>query len=155
MRGVSLGVARDARRRTTRPLLPFLIPRAARDDNGTTTRHDGATTTTQGACRAILALLSAPAPESPLNCDAGNMLRAGDQCVVRRRSFVVVGRRLARAWCEEVRARARARARARVRVLCMCVVCSVGGGDSSGRYLRNLSPRPRAAPRSPSSTSDE
>ena len=50
---------------------------------------------------------------------------------------------------------ARARARARVRVLCVCVVCSVGGGDSSGRYLRNLSPRPRAAPRSPSSTSDE
>ena len=32
----------------------------------------------QGACRAIIALLSAPAPESPLNCDAGNMLRAGD-----------------------------------------------------------------------------
>mmetsp|Transcript_6702 Transcript_6702/g.14685 ORF Transcript_6702/g.14685 Transcript_6702/m.14685 type:complete len:163 (+) Transcript_6702:156-644(+) len=30
------------------------------------------------ACRAIAALLSDPAPDSPLNCDAGNMLRAGD-----------------------------------------------------------------------------
>jgi peroxin-4 len=33
----------------------------------------------QSACRAIVSLLGDPAPESPLNCDAGNMLRAGDQ----------------------------------------------------------------------------
>jgi peroxin-4 len=26
-----------------------------------------------------MALLSDPAPDSPLNCDAGNMLRAGDK----------------------------------------------------------------------------
>jgi peroxin-4 len=32
----------------------------------------------QAACRAILALLSDPDPTSPLNCDAGNMLRGGD-----------------------------------------------------------------------------
>mmetsp|Transcript_9483 Transcript_9483/g.9542 ORF Transcript_9483/g.9542 Transcript_9483/m.9542 type:complete len:154 (+) Transcript_9483:170-631(+) len=32
----------------------------------------------QSACRAVLSLLSDPAPDSPLNCDAGNMLRAGD-----------------------------------------------------------------------------
>eukprot|EP00903_Cladosiphon_okamuranus_P013357 g12449.t1 len=32
----------------------------------------------QGACRAILALLAHPEAESPLNCDAGNMVRAGD-----------------------------------------------------------------------------
>ena len=30
------------------------------------------------ACRAILSLLSDPNAESPLNCDAGNMIRAGD-----------------------------------------------------------------------------
>mmetsp|Transcript_2594 Transcript_2594/g.3623 ORF Transcript_2594/g.3623 Transcript_2594/m.3623 type:complete len:179 (+) Transcript_2594:108-644(+) len=32
----------------------------------------------QAACRAVVALLSDPDPSSPLNCDAGNMLRAGD-----------------------------------------------------------------------------
>jgi peroxin-4 len=32
----------------------------------------------ESACRAILCLLGEPAPDSPLNCDAGNMLRAGD-----------------------------------------------------------------------------
>jgi peroxin-4 len=32
----------------------------------------------QAACRAILALLSAPDADSPLNCDAGNMIRGGD-----------------------------------------------------------------------------
>ena len=32
----------------------------------------------QSACRAILVLLSDPAADSPLNCDAGNMVRAGD-----------------------------------------------------------------------------
>ena len=30
------------------------------------------------ACRAILLLLSDPAADSPLNCDAGNMVRGGD-----------------------------------------------------------------------------
>ncbi|KAK9821659.1 hypothetical protein WJX74_005698 [Apatococcus lobatus] len=34
--------------------------------------------TLQAVCRAVLALLSAPAPDSPLNCDAGNLLRAQD-----------------------------------------------------------------------------
>ena len=33
----------------------------------------------QAACRAVLALLSDPDAESPLNCDAGNMIRGGDQ----------------------------------------------------------------------------
>lgn len=32
----------------------------------------------QAACRAVLALLSDPDAESPLNCDAGNMIRSGD-----------------------------------------------------------------------------
>jgi len=32
----------------------------------------------QSACRAIMSILSDPNPDSPLNCDAGNMLRAGD-----------------------------------------------------------------------------
>eukprot|EP01041_Mallomonas_annulata_P000762 gene762-1449_t len=32
----------------------------------------------QSACRAIISLLSDPAADSPLNCDAGNMIRAGD-----------------------------------------------------------------------------
>ena len=31
----------------------------------------------QAACRAVLALLSDPDADSPLNCDAGNMLRGG------------------------------------------------------------------------------
>lgn len=34
--------------------------------------------TLHSVCRAILALLCNPEPDSPLNCDAGNMLRAGD-----------------------------------------------------------------------------
>ncbi|KAG5187776.1 ubiquitin-conjugating enzyme/RWD-like protein [Tribonema minus] len=34
----------------------------------------------QATCRALLALLSDPAADSPLNCDAGNMIRAGDAC---------------------------------------------------------------------------
>mmetsp|Transcript_23379 Transcript_23379/g.33379 ORF Transcript_23379/g.33379 Transcript_23379/m.33379 type:complete len:173 (+) Transcript_23379:196-714(+) len=33
----------------------------------------------QAACRAVLALLSDPDAESPLNCDAGNMVRGGDK----------------------------------------------------------------------------
>jgi len=32
----------------------------------------------QSACRAVLSILSDPNPNSPLNCDAGNMLRAED-----------------------------------------------------------------------------
>ncbi len=32
----------------------------------------------QAACRAVLALLSDPDADSPLNCDAGNMIRNGD-----------------------------------------------------------------------------
>eukprot|EP00179_Madagascaria_erythrocladioides_P000354 CAMPEP_0198319692 /NCGR_PEP_ID=MMETSP1450-20131203/8790_1 /TAXON_ID=753684 ORGANISM="Madagascaria erythrocladiodes, Strain CCMP3234" /NCGR_SAMPLE_ID=MMETSP1450 /ASSEMBLY_ACC=CAM_ASM_001115 /LENGTH=161 /DNA_ID=CAMNT_0044023099 /DNA_START=132 /DNA_END=617 /DNA_ORIENTATION=+ len=34
--------------------------------------------TLQSTCRAIMVLLSHPEPESPLNCDAGNLLRNGD-----------------------------------------------------------------------------
>jgi len=30
-------------------------------------------------CQAILALMSDAAPDSPLNCDAGNLLRANDR----------------------------------------------------------------------------
>mmetsp|Transcript_5876 Transcript_5876/g.8642 ORF Transcript_5876/g.8642 Transcript_5876/m.8642 type:complete len:186 (+) Transcript_5876:57-614(+) len=32
----------------------------------------------QAACRAVVALLSDPDADSPLNCDAGNMIRGGD-----------------------------------------------------------------------------
>ncbi|OMJ80647.1 hypothetical protein SteCoe_19083 [Stentor coeruleus] len=32
----------------------------------------------EAICRAITALLSSPNADSPLNCDAGNMIRAGD-----------------------------------------------------------------------------
>mmetsp|Transcript_83093 Transcript_83093/g.166263 ORF Transcript_83093/g.166263 Transcript_83093/m.166263 type:complete len:84 (-) Transcript_83093:199-450(-) len=32
----------------------------------------------EAACRAIIALLGDPDVESPWNCDAGNMIRAGD-----------------------------------------------------------------------------
>lgn len=35
--------------------------------------------TLQSTCRAIIVLLSDAEPESPLNCDAGNLLRAGDK----------------------------------------------------------------------------
>jgi len=34
--------------------------------------------TLQSVCRAIIALLAQPEPDSPLNCDAGNVLRCGD-----------------------------------------------------------------------------
>lgn len=34
--------------------------------------------TLQSTCRAILLLLAHPEPDSPLNCDAGNLLRNGD-----------------------------------------------------------------------------
>ncbi|CDF35851.1 unnamed protein product [Chondrus crispus] len=34
--------------------------------------------TLQSTCRAIIILLSHPEPDSPLNCDAGNLLRQGD-----------------------------------------------------------------------------
>lgn len=34
--------------------------------------------TLQSVCRAVRALLSDPAADSPLNCDAGNLLRGGD-----------------------------------------------------------------------------
>ncbi|XP_077210938.1 TOM1-like protein 8 isoform X2 [Tasmannia lanceolata] len=32
----------------------------------------------QSVCRAIIALMAHPEPDSPLNCDAGNLLRSGD-----------------------------------------------------------------------------
>ena len=32
----------------------------------------------EAACRAIIALLGEPDVDSPWNCDAGNMIRAGD-----------------------------------------------------------------------------
>jgi ubiquitin-protein ligase len=35
--------------------------------------------TLESTCRAIIFLLGSPAPDSPLNCDAGNLLRAGMQ----------------------------------------------------------------------------
>lgn len=35
--------------------------------------------TLQSTCRAIIVLLSHPEPDSPLNCDAGNLLRNGDK----------------------------------------------------------------------------
>jgi len=34
--------------------------------------------TLQSVCRAIIALLAQPEPDSPLNCDCGNLLRCGD-----------------------------------------------------------------------------
>lgn len=34
--------------------------------------------TLQAACRAIMSMLAEPVPDSPLNCDAGNILRSGD-----------------------------------------------------------------------------
>mmetsp|Transcript_13606 Transcript_13606/g.39726 ORF Transcript_13606/g.39726 Transcript_13606/m.39726 type:complete len:194 (+) Transcript_13606:221-802(+) len=37
----------------------------------------------QAACRAVLALLSDPDADSPLNCDAGNMVRNGDMTAFR------------------------------------------------------------------------
>jgi len=46
----------------------------------------------QSACRAVMSLLSMPEPDSPLNCDAGNMLRAKDN-----RAF----RSTARMYCVE------------------------------------------------------
>lgn len=46
----------------------------------------------QSACRAIMSLLSDPAPDSPLNCDAGNMLRSGDKYAFNS---------LAKMYCEE------------------------------------------------------
>lgn len=33
----------------------------------------------ESACRAVIALLASPDVESPLNCDAGNLIRAGDE----------------------------------------------------------------------------
>lgn len=46
----------------------------------------------QSACRAVMAILSEPVHDSPLNCDAGNMLRAGD---------LVAFRTMARMYCVE------------------------------------------------------
>lgn len=37
----------------------------------------------QAACRAVLALLSDPDADSPLNCDAGNMIRGKDEVAYR------------------------------------------------------------------------
>ena len=46
----------------------------------------------QSACRAITSILSEPVHDSPLNCDAGNMLRAGD---------LMAFRSMARMYCHE------------------------------------------------------
>jgi peroxin-4 len=46
----------------------------------------------QSACRAVMAILSEPVHDSTLNCDAGNMLRAGD---------FVAFRTMARMYCVE------------------------------------------------------
>ncbi|CAM8959063.1 hypothetical protein QQ045_003246 [Rhodiola kirilowii] len=35
--------------------------------------------TLQSVCRAIIALMAHPEPDSPLNCDSGNLLRSGDK----------------------------------------------------------------------------
>mmetsp|Transcript_4060 Transcript_4060/g.14527 ORF Transcript_4060/g.14527 Transcript_4060/m.14527 type:complete len:168 (+) Transcript_4060:240-743(+) len=35
--------------------------------------------TLQSVCRAVIALLSHPEADSPLNCDCGNLIRSGDQ----------------------------------------------------------------------------
>jgi len=35
--------------------------------------------TLQSVCRAVMALLSHPEADSPLNCDCGNLIRNGDQ----------------------------------------------------------------------------
>lgn len=40
--------------------------------------HTPILTMSQSVCQAIVALLSDSAPDSPLNCDAGNLLRGGD-----------------------------------------------------------------------------
>ncbi|KAL2493661.1 Protein PEROXIN-4 [Forsythia ovata] len=34
--------------------------------------------TLQSVCRAIIALMTHPEPDSPLNCDSGNLLHSGD-----------------------------------------------------------------------------
>jgi len=34
--------------------------------------------TLQSVCQAVIALMHDPAPDSPLNCDAGNLLRTHD-----------------------------------------------------------------------------
>ena len=54
--------------------------------------------TLASVCHAVRALLAAPAPDSPLNCDAGNLLRAGDE-----RGFASVARMYA---TEDARPRA-------------------------------------------------
>lgn len=51
----------------------------------------------QSACRAIVALLADPAPDSPLNCDAGNMLRANDII-----AFTSVVKMYCEEFCEKV-----------------------------------------------------
>lgn len=43
--------------------------------------------TIQSVCRAVIALLSSPEANSPLNCDAGNLIRNGDA-----RGFVSMAR---------------------------------------------------------------
>ena len=46
----------------------------------------------ESACRAILSILGEPNADSPLNCDAGNMLRAGD---------FVAFRSISKMYCDE------------------------------------------------------
>ena len=60
----------------------------------------------QAACRAVLALLSDADAESPLNCDAGNMLRGNQDLVAYRTTakMYTVEHALCIAWPEEKKA---------------------------------------------------
>ena len=50
----------------------------------------------QASCRAVLSLMCDPEAESPLNCDAGNMVRAGDMDAFESVARMYVGERASR-----------------------------------------------------------